>query len=245
MQNKKKFYQTNWFLILVSLFFPIIGLVLLWTCHKQKRIVLKIILSILLLLWSFSEITIEKPVETLQQENVVVEEQISNEIKENYENLQENINTIQLEEKESVDIPVVENNEKLTKQTEKTNYLLNMSYLEPPLMNESGTKRIGTVLRFIADGYFEFANSSIEDVREFVELKIEPVANNYNYVVVDFTPSSNGLIYRYGLFEYGKLHKENHKYYFENEKDIYGTFSIYDDKELQKLIDMIIEKEIL
>ena len=225
MQNKKKFYQTNWFLILVSLFFPIIGLVLLWTCHKQKRIVLKIILSILLLLWSFSEITIEKPVETLHQENIVVEEQHNN------ENTKE-INDIESEEVKkaegqiNIEENITEDMEEINIKTDesveinkKMNLLLNLNYQEIPMMNGAKTQRIGTVLRFLGDNLL-FGQSSVEELKEFFVTKVDPIKKDYNYVVIDFLSSDNGLIYRYGIIEYGKLHKENKDFYFENENDI-------------------------
>lgn len=52
MENKrKKFYQRNWFLWLWLLIFPPIGLVLLWTCYKEKKKKTKIILSIVFVIW--------------------------------------------------------------------------------------------------------------------------------------------------------------------------------------------------
>lgn len=52
MENKsKRFYQKNWFLWLWLLVFPPIGLVLLWTCHKEKKKKIRIILSIVFVIW--------------------------------------------------------------------------------------------------------------------------------------------------------------------------------------------------
>ena len=54
MENKrKKFYQKNWFLWFWLLVFPPIGLILLWTCHKEKKQKTKIILSVVFVIWFF------------------------------------------------------------------------------------------------------------------------------------------------------------------------------------------------
>lgn len=49
--KQKKFYKTNWFLWLCLICFPPIGIILLWTCHKRKKKAVKIILSVVFLLW--------------------------------------------------------------------------------------------------------------------------------------------------------------------------------------------------
>ena len=52
MENaKKKFYQKNWFMWLWLILFPPIGLILLWTCHKDKKKKTKIILSVVFIIW--------------------------------------------------------------------------------------------------------------------------------------------------------------------------------------------------
>ena len=49
--EKKKFYQVGWFLWLWLILFPPIGIILLWTCHKEKTLKSKIILSIVFAIW--------------------------------------------------------------------------------------------------------------------------------------------------------------------------------------------------
>lgn len=52
MENaKKKFYQKNWFLWLWLMLFPPIGLILLWACHRSKKKITKIILSVVFIIW--------------------------------------------------------------------------------------------------------------------------------------------------------------------------------------------------
>lgn len=52
-KRKNKFYNTKWFMWLWLIFFPPVGLILLWTCHKQTKQKTKIILSIVFALWFF------------------------------------------------------------------------------------------------------------------------------------------------------------------------------------------------
>lgn len=49
--EKKKFYQTKWFLWLWLIVFPPIGIILLWTCHKQKKKESRIVLSVVFIIW--------------------------------------------------------------------------------------------------------------------------------------------------------------------------------------------------
>jgi hypothetical protein len=49
--EKKKFYQRNWFLWLCLIILPPVGIILLWTCHKDKKTVIKIIISVIFVLW--------------------------------------------------------------------------------------------------------------------------------------------------------------------------------------------------
>lgn len=52
MKNeKKKFYQKGWFLWLMLIFIPPIGIILLWACHKKMNKIIKIILSMVFAFW--------------------------------------------------------------------------------------------------------------------------------------------------------------------------------------------------
>lgn len=51
MQNKKKFYQANWFLWISLIIFPPLGLILLWGVHKDMKKNKKIVLSCIFILW--------------------------------------------------------------------------------------------------------------------------------------------------------------------------------------------------
>lgn len=51
MQDKKKFYETKWFLWLFLILFPPIGIVLLWVVHKDMQKNKKIILSVISAIW--------------------------------------------------------------------------------------------------------------------------------------------------------------------------------------------------
>ena len=226
---KKKFYQTNWFLILISLFFPLLGLILLWTCHKQKGTLLKIIISFILVLLFFGELSIrhtktdnDKVGSTVNIENKVVE----------------NGNISEINEEENVETNSLKGNNNTT----KPKFLLNMETQEIPIMNGLKTERIGTALRFLGDSYF-IAESSVEEIKEFISTKIEPIENNYNYIVIDFLPSETGLIYNNGIIQYGKLQKENKDYFFAKEQDIFGTYSTYSDTDLKDLINTVKQKD--
>ena len=50
-KQKKKFYQSNWFLWLCLFFFAPVGIGLLWIFHKEKKIITKIILTIIFVIW--------------------------------------------------------------------------------------------------------------------------------------------------------------------------------------------------
>ena len=235
MENKEKFYKSDWFLILLCLFLPIVGLIWMWIFHKEKSIGAKIIISILLIVCAFLEVDVQNTIDTLeQQNNIVVEQQVENELEK----------TEIIEETKVEDLTVVENNEDVVEEANSINLLLNINQQDLPMMNGTKTERIGTVLKFVGDSS-RFAQSSVEDLKEFIETKIKPIEKDYNYVVIDFLSSDTGLIYRYGVIEYGKLQKENNDFYFNTENDIYGTYNSYEDKELQDLIDMINKKESL
>lgn len=51
MKEKKRFYQKKWFLWLWLIIFPPLGIVLLWTVHKAMKRKIKIILSVVSVLW--------------------------------------------------------------------------------------------------------------------------------------------------------------------------------------------------
>lgn len=51
MEQKKKFYQKGWFLWLCLIVFPPVGIILLWACHKEKKTITKIILTVIFALW--------------------------------------------------------------------------------------------------------------------------------------------------------------------------------------------------
>ena len=56
-KDKKKFYQAKWFLWLWLIIFPPVGLILLWTCHKEMKNKTRIILSVVFVLWFIILIT--------------------------------------------------------------------------------------------------------------------------------------------------------------------------------------------
>ena len=51
MQDKKKFYEARWFLWLFLILFPPIGIILIWTVHKDMKKKKKIILSVIFAIW--------------------------------------------------------------------------------------------------------------------------------------------------------------------------------------------------
>ena len=48
---KQKFFQRNWVLWVSLIFFPPLGLILLWACHKQMQKKSKIILTVVFAIW--------------------------------------------------------------------------------------------------------------------------------------------------------------------------------------------------
>lgn len=50
-KEKKKFYQAKWFLWLWLILFPPVGIILLWTCHKEMKTAIRIILSVVFAIW--------------------------------------------------------------------------------------------------------------------------------------------------------------------------------------------------
>ena len=50
-KQKQKFYKAKWFLWVWLIFFPPIGLILLWACHKQMKMAARITLSVVFTLW--------------------------------------------------------------------------------------------------------------------------------------------------------------------------------------------------
>lgn len=54
MEEKKlKFYERTWFLWVMLIFLPVIGIILLWTVHKDKKTATKVILTVIFALWFF------------------------------------------------------------------------------------------------------------------------------------------------------------------------------------------------
>ena len=78
-QEKKKFYQTKWFLWIWLVIFSPVGILLLWICHKEmkkkSKIILTIIFSLLFLVFRISSCTetfndgIKEGIESATQEN--------------------------------------------------------------------------------------------------------------------------------------------------------------------------------
>ena len=50
-KEKQKFYQAKWFLWLCLILFPPVGIILIWSIHKEMKSKTKIILSIVFALW--------------------------------------------------------------------------------------------------------------------------------------------------------------------------------------------------
>lgn len=77
--EKKKFYQRGWFLWLMLICLPPIGIILLWVCHKKMNKVIKIILTIIFVYWIYVLTYVGKSSETEHNE-IVSEEKIEQEI---------------------------------------------------------------------------------------------------------------------------------------------------------------------
>ena len=72
--EKKKFYQRGWFLWLMLICFPPVGIILLWVCHKKMNKVIKVILTIIFVFWIYvlkcaSEISETDSNEIVSEEN--------------------------------------------------------------------------------------------------------------------------------------------------------------------------------
>lgn len=50
-KEKTRFYKAKWFLWLFLILFPPVGIILLWTCHKEMKTKSKIILSVVFAIW--------------------------------------------------------------------------------------------------------------------------------------------------------------------------------------------------
>lgn len=51
VKDKKKFYQRKWFLLVWLVFFPPVGIILLWLVHKTMKKRTKVVLTIVFILW--------------------------------------------------------------------------------------------------------------------------------------------------------------------------------------------------
>lgn len=54
--QKTPFYKKTWFIVLMCIFFPVVGIILLWVAKKPKNVIARVIISIILALYAFIEI---------------------------------------------------------------------------------------------------------------------------------------------------------------------------------------------
>lgn len=179
----------------------------------------------------------ETIIDKSQLERSTTEQDLEEYMKENGIQNIEDIEQINIDINQDTTITV----EEITTST-NNNILLNLGEQGRQLWNEDKTKIVGSFLRIVGDNYL-FGKCSVENLKEFIEKKIEPVANEYKYVVVDFPTSDNGFVYENGVIRYGKLDKEERTYYFLSEQDVYGTFDSSNENELQVLIKLISKNE--
>lgn len=71
--NNKKFYQKAWFLWVCGLFIPVVGIILLWTVHKDKSKGFKIGITLLLIIWSILSFALY-PIDSKEDGDTIVEE---------------------------------------------------------------------------------------------------------------------------------------------------------------------------
>lgn len=72
--EKKKFYQKGWFLWLMLILIPPVGIILLWACHKKMNKVIKIVLAVIFAFW-FLLLVIGMSGSGTNDDKVVLEEQ--------------------------------------------------------------------------------------------------------------------------------------------------------------------------
>lgn len=82
MEEKKKWYQTTWFLWVCGILIPIVGIILLWTVHKEKSKGFKIGLSVAFGLWFLIALAINGSGSSTEQETPVAETEVSEPVKE-------------------------------------------------------------------------------------------------------------------------------------------------------------------
>ena len=51
MEQKEKFYKKQWFIWILLIFFPPVGIIFMWITKKDFRLLKKILLTIFALLW--------------------------------------------------------------------------------------------------------------------------------------------------------------------------------------------------
>lgn len=76
MEEKKKWYQTTWFLWVCGILVPIVGIILLWTVHKEKSKGFKIGLTAAFAVWFLIALAVNSGSST-EQETTVAETGVS------------------------------------------------------------------------------------------------------------------------------------------------------------------------
>lgn len=69
IENKIKWYDKGWFLWVLLIFFPIVGIPFMWIKKKEFTIKKKVILSVIFALWLFSAIAIGNPSSNIETSN--------------------------------------------------------------------------------------------------------------------------------------------------------------------------------
>ena len=50
--EKKKFYKTTWFLIVLGVFLPVIAIIVLWLAQKERSQKQKVVFTIIFAVWA-------------------------------------------------------------------------------------------------------------------------------------------------------------------------------------------------
>ena len=122
--------------------------------------------------------------------------------------------------------------------TDSPNLLLNLGEQERQLWNEDKTQITGSFLRILGDNYL-FSKCSIEELKEFIEQRLKPFNDKYEYIVVDFPTSIRGLVYKDGIIQYGRLDKEEKTFKIRARTELNGTFDTSNEQDLRMLIKII------
>lgn len=122
--------------------------------------------------------------------------------------------------------------------TDSPNLLLNLGEQERQLWNEDKTQIVGSFLRILGDNYL-FSKCSIEELKEFIEQRLKPFNDKYEYIVVDFNTSPNGFIYKDGIIQYGRLDKEEKTFKIRARTELCGTFDTSNEQDLRMLIKIV------